>query len=227
MALILNIETSTKTCSASLAKDGKILKTLEETSDQYIHSERLNVFIEQLFADTNLSINDLNAICVSKGPGSFTGLRIGVASAKGLCYALNIPLITINSLTILAKYFSQKNNIGEEGLLIPMIDARRMEVYSSIFDNSLNFVEPIAANIIDENSFLERNEQLHLFGDGAEKCGEVLNRKNITIHPNFNTSASAMTELSYAKFQQQEFEDLAYFDPFYLKDFVAGVKKQS
>ena len=227
MSLLLNIETSTKVCSVSLAENGKEIALKEECPESFVHAEKLNIFIETLFEDTGYSIDQLDAICVSKGPGSFTGLRIGIATAKGLCYALNIPLLSIDSLTILAQHFLQKNEVSEGTLLLPMIDARRMEVYTAIFNTELQIQDNISAKIIDQNSYIETNQPLHIFGDGADKCSEVLDRDNITIYPNIETSASGMCNISYQKFLKKEFEDLAYFDPFYLKDFVAGVKGQS
>lgn len=225
MSLILNIETSTKTCSVSLAKDGQTIICIEETSDQYIHAEKLNVFIENLFNKSGLSIDKLDAVCVSKGPGSFTGLRIGVASAKGFCYALDIPLLSIDSLTVLTHQYLQNNQVGEIDLMIPMIDARRMEVYTTVFNAKKNMIAPISPKIIDEKSFSEYTVPIHLFGDGAEKCKSVLSATNVHVHNSLLTSASAMSSLSYQKYKNKEYEDLAYFDPFYLKDFVAGVKK--
>ncbi|APD06423.1 tRNA threonylcarbamoyladenosine biosynthesis protein TsaB [Flavobacteriaceae bacterium UJ101] len=224
MALILHIETATKNCSVALAKDGIILDSIDEYSEQYSHAERLHVFIEQLFENSIYTLQDLDAIAVGKGPGSYTGLRIGVSSAKGLCFGLKIPLISIDTLTILAN--SQKTT--EFDYLIPMIDARRMEVYTAIFNPDLSFQKEIHALIVEENSF-ERytDKKILCFGNGASKCKEIIHDKNFTYLDHCHPSAKDMVNLSFDKFQKKEFEDVAYFEPFYLKDFVALKSKKS
>lgn len=220
MTLILNIETSTKACSVSLGVDGKLIALKEESSDKYIHSEKLNLFIEDVFTQTDFTLKDLDAICVTKGPGSYTGLRIGVSSAKGLCYALEIPLISMDSLSVLANSVIENNSIEEGTLLTPMIDARRMEVYTATFDSKGKMKSPISAEVIDADTF-DNNQKRLLFGDGAEKCKEVLENSNIEFIEQFST-AKGMVKISYTKFKANEFEDVAYFEPFYLKDFQAG-----
>jgi len=221
MALILNIETSTKICSVSLSLKGKTLAVVEELGQQYIHSEKLTLFIEDLFSKLNYSLNDLDAICVSKGPGSYTGLRIGVSCAKGLCYALSIPLISIDSLTILSAFFTKKNKVSDaNAILYPMIDARRMEVFTLK-------KEEIVALILDENTFDNIEKPIYLFGDGANKLKELYKDKsNITIVPNFETSSVGMEKIGYQKFINKEWEDVAYFEPFYLKEFIAIPSKK-
>lgn len=219
MTLILNIETSTKVCSVSLGLDGKLIGLKEESSDKYIHSEKLNLFIEEVFAQTEYEFKDLSAVCVTKGPGSYTGLRIGVSCAKGLCYALDIPLISIDSLTVLANGFIELNNASSDIHIMPMIDARRMEVFTATFNNKGEMLDSISAKIIDSESF-DTNQEVILIGDGAEKCKEVLS-ENVRIERHL-ASSKEMVNLSYLKFKENDFEDVAYFEPFYLKDFIAG-----
>lgn len=215
---ILNIETSTKNCSVSLAKDGKTVILKEIAEQNFSHSEKLHLFIDEVIKKAGISYKDLSAMALSKGPGSYTGLRIGTSTAKGLCFALDIPLIALDSLEILAKQVNLNN-----GLIIPMIDARRMEVYTAIFDQNHNKISETKALVIDENSFSDISEKTCFIGDGAEKCMAVLQKENFVflseiIYP----SAKEMAELSLEKFQQKEFEDIAYFEPFYLKEFFTG-----
>jgi tRNA threonylcarbamoyladenosine biosynthesis protein TsaB len=221
MSLILNIETATKNCSVSLAKDGKTIALQEIAEQNFSHAEKLHVFIEKLFTETPYSFQDLQAIAVSQGPGSYTGLRIGVSAAKGLCFALNIPLITIDTLELLAKKI-----VIESGVIIPMIDARRMEVFSAIFDTKHNKTRDIKAEVIDQNCFKDISEKIHLVGDGAMKCKAILTDAKFQYYPEIEfPSANEMSSLSYKKFQNNQFEDVAYFEPFYLKDFVLITKK--
>ncbi len=231
MSFILHIDTTTKLCSVAVAKDGVLISLKEEYDEQYSHAEKLNLFIEEALLEANITLKDLSAVAVSKGPGSYTGLRIGVSSAKGLCYGLNIPLISTETLLNLAFACCGKIKQQIQGgdILIPMLDARRMEVYSQIFDTQLNVVRKIEAEIIDENSFSEfTQQQVFLFGDGASKCAETLNRDNIQIVADIHPSAHYMIGFAFEKFTRKQFEDVAYFEPFYLKDFVAGppAKKQ-
>ncbi len=215
---ILNIETSTKNCSVSLAKDGKTVALKEIAEQNFTHSEKLHLFIDELIKKGEISYKDLSAVALSKGPGSYTGLRIGTSTAKGLCFALDIPLIAIDSLQILA----QQVNLND-GLVVPMIDARRMEVYIAFFDQNHNKISETEALIIDENSFSNISEKAYFVGDGAEKCKTVLQQKNFIFLPEIiYPSANEMSELSYQKFQNEDFEDIAYFEPFYLKEFFTG-----
>jgi tRNA threonylcarbamoyladenosine biosynthesis protein TsaB len=221
MALILNIETATKNCSVALSKAGKTLAIRELSEQNFSHAEKLHVFIEELFLETNLKLQDLNAVAVSQGPGSYTGLRIGVSAAKGLCYALSIPLIALDTLEILARKI-QVNS----GIIIPMIDARRLEVFSAFFDSSFTKIRAIKAEVIDENSYQEESEILHLIGDGAMKFKEILTDEKFHYYPEIQyPSAAEMGLISFQKFQNNQFEDVAYFEPFYLKDFVLITKK--
>ena len=215
---ILNIETSTKNCSVSLAKEGKTVTIKEIAEQNFTHSEKLHLFIDELIKKTGISYKDLSAVALSKGPGSYTGLRIGTSTAKGLCFALDIPLIAIDSLEILAKQV----NLNDR-LIIPMIDARRMEVYTAVFDQNHNKISETEALIVDENSFDKITQKTYFIGDGAEKCKSILQRENfIFLTEIIYPSANEMSELSYQKFQQKAFEDTAYFEPFYLKEFFTG-----
>ncbi len=221
MSTILNIETSTKNCSVSIAKDGVQLSLVEESEEGFAHGEKLNQFIDWCMQGAEISWKDLEAICVSKGPGSYTGLRIGVSSAKGFAYGLDVPLLAINSLQILAE--SQINKTYD--LIIPMIDARRMEVYTAQFDTNGNQLTETEAKVIDETSFAElAGKKIVFVGDGAEKCQEVLGHLNADFVQTF-PSAKYMCKVAEEKFNQKSFEDVAYFEPYYLKDFVAGKKK--
>lgn len=223
MGLILCLETATKVCSVSLAKDGEVIDTIDHFSENYSHAERLNGLLLDLLKQTNTSLKDLDAVAISEGPGSYTGLRIGTSTAKGLCYALDIPLIAINSLKALS---SEKR--GQGMLICPMFDARRMEVYSAIFDADMNELEATRAVVIDEISYQNfLTEQLVCFvGPGAEKCQEAIQHKNAIFDLSVKVSAKGMVHFAYEKFVQQDFVDLAYFEPFYLKDFIAGTPKK-
>ena len=218
MSLILNLETTSTNCSVSLARDGQLISSLEDNSPGYSHSELLHVFIEQLFNESGDSINNLNAIAISKGPGSYTGLRIGVAAAKGLAFSLNIPLISIDTTLLLAVACKKP-----QGFIIPMIDARRMEVYSSVFDEDLNVLEPVNPHILNENSFSEYLEAGTCFfiGNSNTKAKTVIEHRNAFFldAPNLPSSKD-MIGISNSKFDKSEFEDLAYFEPNYLKGFV-------
>lgn len=218
MTYILNIETSTKNCSVSLAKNNEVIALQELNNGNYSHSEKLHPFIEKVISTANISIYDLSAIAVSKGPGSYTGLRIGVSAVKGLCFALNIPLISINTLQILAKQVINKNS----GFVIPLLDARRMEVYSAVFSTDYKQLRPTKAEIITENSFLEylEKDRVYFLGDGVEKSKDYIKHSNAVFIDGAFPSAKEMVEISHQKYIQKMFEDVAYFEPFYLKDFM-------
>lgn len=216
MSIILNIETATKNCSVALAKEGNTIACKEIAEQNFSHAEKLHVFIEELLAENNLKFSDLNAIAVSQGPGSYTGLRIGVSSAKGFCYALNIPLIAIDTLQLLAKQIQI-----EEGIIIPMIDARRMEVFTAIYNKNHQQLRSTQAEIIDENSYQEISEKIHLVGDGTEKFKNTLTHERFVFHSDvIFPSAKEMSKLSFEKYKISDFVDVAYFEPYYLKDFV-------
>jgi len=219
---ILNIETATKNCSVSLAKEGKTILCKEIAEEGYSHAERLHVFIEDLVQEAGIHFKHIQAIAVSQGPGSYTGLRIGVSTAKGLCYALNVPLIAVDTLQVLASQVQV-----EDGLIIPMIDARRMEVYSAIFDVKFEKIRETQAEVITENSFETISETVYFVGDCADKCKSVITKSNFIFLEEIKyPSATAMSILSFSKFQNKDFEDLAYFEPYYLKDFMITPSKK-
>ncbi|MCK5823807.1 MAG: tRNA (adenosine(37)-N6)-threonylcarbamoyltransferase complex dimerization subunit type 1 TsaB [Ichthyobacteriaceae bacterium] len=218
MALILNLETATKNCSVSISENGKIISVKELNSSGFSHAEKLHPFIQDVLNKAELKLTDIDAVAISKGPGSYTGLRIGVSSAKGICYGNNIPLIAISTLDSMA--YGQKNI---NSVLVPMLDARRMEVYAKVLNNDLEEIRKTEAEIIDENSyseFLEKGE-VTFFGDGAEKCKDIITSSNAKFVDNIFPSAIDMAQLSENKFIAKDFENTAYFEPFYLKDFVA------
>ena len=224
MALILNIETATKVCSVSLAENGQEIRTVEISTEHFSHSENLNPFIESLFKNSNYQLNQINAVAVSEGPGSYTGLRIGVSTAKGICYALDIPMIAINSLKSLANLYPKNHSY----FLCPIFDAMRMEVYASIFDKDLNTLFPTTAVVIEKksfNEFLDQNK-LVFFGSGALKCQADLQHPNAIFDLSIQVSAKGMISLAEKKFNENDFVNVAYFEPFYLKEFVAGEMKK-
>ena len=224
MALILNIETSTEVCSVTISRNGELLYK-KETLEGLSHSELLTVFIEELLAENNLKLNQLDAVAVSKGPGSYTGLRIGVSVAKGLCYGLEIPLIAVNSLETMGIYTALNSN--ENMLFCPMIDARRMEVYTALYNSKGEELKPVSAEIIEEDflaDYLEDNK-IMFFGNGAEKCKAQITHSNAIFDGPKKTSAQFMQKLTQEKYNKKEFEDVAYFEPFYLKNFIATIPK--
>jgi tRNA threonylcarbamoyladenosine biosynthesis protein TsaB len=216
MIYILNIETATRNCSVSLSLDGQTIALKEIAEVGFTHAEKLHVFIEDMLKENKLTFQDLSAIAVSQGPGSYTGLRIGVSAAKGFCYALGIPLIAIDTLESLAKRITIQN-----GLIIPMIDARRMECYTAIFNEHYEKIRDIKAEIIDDNSFAEIKENIHFVGDGAAKCQSILSNSKFIFHPDIEfPSASEMSQIAFYKYQKSDTVDVAYFEPYYLKDFM-------
>ena len=222
MIYILNIETATKNCSVALAKEGRTILCKEIAEEGYSHAERLHVFIEEIIKEAGITFQDLSAIAVSQGPGSYTGLRIGVSAAKGLCYALEIPLIAVDTLQVLA---SQAN--VSSGLIIPMLDARRMEVYSAIFTPNFENKRAVQAEIITENSFENLQETLYFMGDCTEKCKPVLTKENFIFLGDIKyPSAKEMSFLSFEKYKKNDIVDVAYFEPYYLKDFMMTVSKK-
>ncbi|MDR7209191.1 tRNA (adenosine(37)-N6)-threonylcarbamoyltransferase complex dimerization subunit type 1 TsaB [Flavobacterium piscis] len=222
MSFILNIETATKNCSVAIARNGETILCKEIAEEGYSHAEKLHVFIEEAIIEAEINVHDLVAVAVSQGPGSYTGLRIGVSAAKGLCYALNIPLIAIDTLQILASQASV-----EDGLIVPMLDARRMEVYSAIFNPKLETKREIQAEIITEDSFNEYAETIYFVGDCAEKCKPILTKANFVFLESIKfPSAKEMSKISYAKYQISDTVDVAYFEPYYLKDFMITTSKK-
>lgn len=216
MALLLNIETATRNCSVSLAKNGETLICKEIAEQNFSHAEKLHVFIEDICNEVGVSLKDLQGVAVSQGPGSYTGLRIGVSAAKGFCYALSVPLIAIDTLLVLAKKIQTSG-----GVIIPMIDARRMEAYTAVFDSNYEKVRATDAEIIDSDSYKNIDGPIHLIGDGAMKFQSVLTDAKFKFYPEIEfPSANEMSALSFNKYKNEDFVDVAYFEPFYLKDFV-------
>lgn len=218
MALILNIETTTTNCSASISKEGKIVFLKEDNNKNYSHAESLHVFIDAVLKESKIDVTDLNAIAVSKGPGSYTGLRIGVSAAKGLCFALNKPLISISTLQALAYQIKI-----EDGVIVSMLDARRMEVYSAIFNADYDQIRDTEAEILDDHSFKDYLEKgkVYFIGNGVEKTRDVITHSNAVFIDDKLPSANEMGLLAFNKYKISDFEDVAYFEPYYLKDFVA------
>lgn len=224
MAYILHIETATKNCSVALSFEGKLIASQELATDGYAHAEKLHVFIEATLQQANVQFAQLNAIAVSKGPGSYTGLRIGNSAAKGLCFALNIPLLAVDTLAVLA---AQAQSKVDKGFIVPMLDARRMEVYSAVFTPQGKISQAVQAEILDEQSYGEFSETLYFVGDCQEKLKTVLTQPNFHFIPEIvYPSAKDMLAISYAKYINKEFEDLAYYEPFYLKDFLGTISKK-
>ena len=224
--MVLCLETATPVCSVALNENCCTIG-LRETEGQNAHSEKITNFIREVMETAEMDYRKLDAVAVSKGPGSYTGLRIGVSTAKGICYAADLPLMAIDTLEAMAHGMKDKlgSQIAENDLLVPMIDARRMEVYAAIFDANLNKIKDTEAVVMDENSFAElsKNHRLWLFGDGAPKLSELFeNQPNISIIDGFKPSAAYMRPLAEKALRERDFVDVAYFEPFYLKDFVAG-----
>lgn len=225
MALILNIDTSTSVCSVALAENGQTI-ALKENSEGLNHSLLLGTFIDEILKECPFEINALDAVAVSMGPGSYTGLRIGVSMAKGLCYGASKPLIAINTLQALAQSVSHVKQ--EDALYCPMIDARRMEVYTALFDKNNNEIQETKAEIIDAHSFEDilAQHSVYFFGNGSDKVRNILTSPHAHFLTHIETSATNMTELSEKRFMAKHFEDVAYFEPFYLKDFIATTPKK-
>ncbi|TAH00227.1 MAG: tRNA (adenosine(37)-N6)-threonylcarbamoyltransferase complex dimerization subunit type 1 TsaB [Sphingobacteriales bacterium] len=224
MAIILLIESATKSCSVAIAQNGLVL-VKKEINEQNAHATSLTLFIEEVILEAKITYHQINAIAVSKGPGSYTGLRIGVSTAKGLCYALNIPLLAISTLEAMAKGFITQNKISQSSsaLFCPMIDARRMEVYCAMYDVYGTEILKTEAKIIDEHSFNDILDKriVHFFGDGAVKCtNALLAQSNASISDSHINSATDMSMIAYSKFLINDFEDVAYFEPLYLKEFI-------
>lgn len=230
--MILCIETSTAVCSVALVDKGDVI-AMRESLDGQNHAEKITVFIDEMMKEARISYKELDAVAVSMGPGSYTGLRIGVSTAKGFCYAMEKPLIAVDTLAAMANGFisQQTTDNGQQtpsNIFCPMIDARRMEVYSAFFNEKLERISETEALIIDENSFsdLKENHHLYLFGDGADKLVSLFeNDENITVVEKFHCSAAYMATLAEESFIKKDFVDVAYFEPFYLKNFVPGIPK--
>lgn len=218
---ILHIETATKICSIALSKNGKLLSFKETDESAYVHAEVITLFIEDVLAAGGIKASDLSAVSVTSGPGSYTGLRIGVSTAKGLCYALSIPLISIDALENLAHLAAEKH---AESKIAAMIDARRMEVFSTIYDEKMTICKPVSADVLDKNSY-SQFEPFIAVGDGAMKMKEVWKNRAISFDDMIKSSACGHVQLAFERFSKGQFEDVAYFEPFYLKDFISTSKK--
>jgi tRNA threonylcarbamoyladenosine biosynthesis protein TsaB len=230
--MILCLETSTLICSVALCDDNGVV-ALRESGENKSHASQLTVFIGELLAEAGLRVGNLDAVAVSKGPGSFTGLRIGVSTAKGLAYAGSIPLIgietTLSMFHGIDETIRKKYGTGKTSLFVPMLDARRMEVYYSILTSEGKSIKGISAEIIDESSFsdIPENVMMLIFGDGASKCKQVLKRQNTVFADEFRISAAYMYEPAIKSLRERRFEDIAYFEPFYLKDFITSRPKKN
>ncbi len=223
MALILNIETATTNCSVSLSEEGKTIILKEDYDKNYSHAERLHVYIDAVLKEANIKSSQLDAIAISKGPGSYTGLRIGVSAAKGLCFALEKPMISVSTLESLAHQV-----ICKEGVIVAMLDARRMEVYSAIFNSNYKKIRETEAEILDATSFSSYLEEgkVYFIGNGVEKTKTIITHPNAVFIDDKLPSANEMSTLAYNKYKISDFEDVAYFEPYYLKDFVALKSKK-
>lgn len=233
MAAILIIESSTEICSVALSVDG-VLTDHAESGEGQNHARLITVFAQELLSRNNISADDLVAVAVSKGPGSYTGLRIGVSVAKGICYACQIPLISICTLEAMTRHvIGNRVNYhvpeNKPALFCPMIDARRMEVYSELFDETGAVMKPISAIIVDENFLSEElaHNNVVFFGNGSEKCRKVIHSANALFIGHLDASAKFMCNLVWDAYNKKQFENVAYFEPFYLKDFVATVSKKN
>ena len=218
MAIILSIETSTSVCSVALHHEGKLLTALE-VHQEYSHASKLGVLVNEVVRLSDTSLNKVKAVALSSGPGSYTGLRIGTSLAKGLCYALDIPMIAVPTLEIMATTISHLH--PEDVFFCPMIDARRMEVYCQLFNRDLVEIEPVQARVVDSQSFENYldSSPVVFFGSGAAKCRSVIIRENARFLENVNPLASQMGDLAYSKFRQGKFENIIQFVPLYLKEF--------
>lgn len=224
--MILCLETATPTCSVAINHEGKTL-SIRECKGQNAHSEKITIFIKEVLDEVGIGYDKLDAVAVSQGPGSYTGLRIGVSTAKGVCYAADLPMMAIDTLQAMA--YGMRDRLGDmlqpNDLLVPMIDARRMEVYSAIYDSNLNCVKNTSAVIVDEDTFVDYQDtgRIWLFGDGAPKFQTLFSgNTTIKVVEDFAPSAGFMAALCDQALKSQSFVDVAYFEPFYLKDFIAG-----
>ncbi len=236
MARILLLETTTKACSAGIADRGEVIALREDVSSEYSHSAFLTVFVEEALQEAGMKTGDLDAVAVSRGPGSYTGLRIGVSVAKGICFGQDIPLLAIDTMKALAAtgiaHISRTHGVippaPGKTLFCPMIDARRMEVYYALFDMDLLPIRETRAEVMDKHSLREeplRESRIFYFGDGAAKCRDVLMAPHMHYVEGIHPGARGMAKEAEKRFSGEQFEDLAYFEPYYLKNFVAGKPK--
>jgi len=228
MALILHVETSAKNCSVALSQDGRLLFNKVDTAGSS-HSVKLGLFVDEALKVVERDGQKLDAVAVSSGPGSYTGLRIGVSLVKGVCYALDIPLIAVPTLDLLAHEVKRVKNLPLNALICPLVDARRMEVYTALYDADCSMLHAVSAVIVDETTFRKEleNHPVWFVGDGAEKCSTIICSENANFDGQIVPLAECMVPLAEKRYQEQRFEDVAYFEPFYLKDFVATISKKS
>lgn len=226
MSCILHIETSTSVCSVAATQDGEVIFSKKDF-DGPSHTTLLGVFVDEALSFIDSHAIPLDAVAVSCGPGSYTGLRIGVSMAKGICYGRDLPLIAVPTLRVLCVPVLLRHDLPEDALLCPMLDARRMEVYAAVYDRALNEVRKVGADIVDEQSYAEYLERgpVYFFGNGAAKCREKLTHPNARFIDEMHPLADMMMPLAERAVAEQRYEDLAYFEPFYLKEFVASLPK--
>lgn len=226
--IILHIDTATEVCSVTISRGKEILHTVE-TAEPNQHASKLTLFIQEAFQQGGIHKEQLHAVAVSMGPGSYTGLRIGVSTAKGLCYGLGIPLIGINTLESMFEGYRRTNPLHENSLYWPMIDARRMEVYTATWNTAGQLLHPTSAEIIDDTSFDQyKDQQVFLFGSGAGKFENTFaDKEHIHIVSDFRHSSRSMCTLALQRFMDNSFEDLVYFEPFYLKEFIATTPRKT
>lgn len=228
MIRIIHLETSTKVCSVAISENGKPKDSITEKAESFAHSERLNILIHDLLSRNNLNFEDLNAVSVASGPGSYTGLRIGVSTAKGLCFALGLPLIAIDSLQSLAHVAIERKIVETHpSIYLCMIDARRMEAFTAIYDDQLYPIKPIAAEIFNSDYLteVESHIPIYLIGDAQVKCNQIWEHRKNIVFTHLEADAIGQIRPAYEKFKLGQIEDLVYFEPFYLKDFQIGTKK--
>ncbi len=227
MSCILHIETSTDVCSVAVSQDGAVIFSKEDHSGPN-HSVKLGLFVDEAMSFTDNHAIPFDAVAVSCGPGSYTGLRIGVSMAKGICYARDLKLLSVPTLELLAVPVLLREQVEEDALICPMIDARRMEVYAGVFDRGLREVRPVGADIVDADTYKEYLDKhpVYFFGNGAVKCMDTIHHPNAHLIPGIEPLAKNMMPLAERRMMQEKFEDVAYFTPFYLKDFVAKSPKK-
>ncbi|MEM7161158.1 MAG: tRNA (adenosine(37)-N6)-threonylcarbamoyltransferase complex dimerization subunit type 1 TsaB [Bacteroidota bacterium] len=224
MALILCVETTSLNCSVAVSQDGQAIASRDHQEAQFSHAENLSVFINEVIEESKMAYADLDAVCISSGPGSYTGLRIGTSTAKGICFALDIPLIALNTLAIMTNHIQKE---VQADLYVPMVDARRMEVFTGKYNRELEPIGVSAPMVLDEHSFSEdlKTENVLFFGSGAAKFNEICSHANARFNSSYVNRAIHMTGLAELALKNSEFEDLAYFEPNYIKGFVATVPK--
>lgn len=227
---VLCIETATSVCSVALSKGSELI-AVQEIQEANQHASKLHSLVQSCLTQAGIHFSDLSGICVSKGPGSYTGLRVGVSSAKGYAYALGIPMYSVNTLQSLAAVFMEKfgHKVQNQDILIPMIDARRMEVYEARFSSKFQELQATQAHILTSDSFSEISSEktIHLFGNGSTKCTELLTHPGIRIYDGIEANASGMIPFLPSIIAENKQEDIAYFEPFYLKDFIGKPAKNS